>query len=258
MKPNVKMIDKSKNSFIYFQLGLIATLVAVLFVLEINFETSTPINDIVKVDLPDEEPFTTYVVLKETPKSEPRKTMVTKPIAKVVQPKVVNQFKETKDNVDDNAIKNTSHQDTNPDVATTTDNTNPVDSTDSNDKGEKKDEVFVVVEFLPMFPSCKDISKEDQKECFDKALKKEIFKNLKYPEKDLENKTEGTVFVQFIVDENGNFTSIKSADNKRATNDMRIAVENAVKKLPKIIPAKQGKNDVKVTYTIPITFKINK
>lgn len=39
---------------------------------------------------------------------------------------------------------------------------------------------------------------------------------------------------------------------------MRLAVENAVKKLPKIIPARQGDNNVKVTYTIPIAFKINK
>ena len=253
MKPNVKMIDKSKNSFIYFQLGLIATMVAVLFVLEFNFETKAPkpTADNKRPNL--EEVIFTYNPRIEAPKSEPRKTTVQKA---VVQPKVVNRFVVSKVEVNDDVVKEIAHQETA--VGTTVTN----EITD-NTKGEstapnKTDEVFVVVEFLPMFPSCKGVSKNDQKECFDKALKTEIFKHLKYPERDLDNKKEGTVFAQFIIDENGNFTDIKTADNKRATEEMRVAVENAVKKLPKILPAKQGENNVKIRYTIPIAFKLNK
>lgn len=259
MKPNVKMLDKSKNSFIYFQLGLIATMVVVLFVLEFNFKTEIPkATASTKIVLPDETIFT-YSPKLETPKSEPRKVIVTKPIVKpVVQPKVVDQFIETEKEVDDNLVKDAAHQDSNTVSNTVNNNPNesPVDTNAGG--GSSKDEVFVVVEFLPRFPNCTYVSKENQKDCFDEQLKKEIFKYLKYPKKDLENQKEGTVFVQFIVDEKGNFTSIKSADNNRATDDMRIAVETAVKKLPKIIPAKQGDRDVKITYTIPISFKINK
>jgi TonB family protein len=259
MKPNVKMIDKSKNSFIYFQLGLIATMVAVLFVLEFNFKTKIPkATASTRIDLPDDIIFTYNPRLK-TPKSEPRKVVEAKPIVKpVIQPKVIDQFVETKKEVDDNLIKDSAHQDSNTANNTNNNNsnTNPVDT--NTGSGGSEDEVFVVVEFLPRFPNCMNVSKENQKACFDEQLKREIFKHLKYPQKDLENQKEGTVFVQFIVDEKGNFTSIKSAENNRATNDMRVAVENAVKKLPKIIPAKQGARDVKVTYTIPISFKINK
>lgn len=253
MKPNVKMMDKSKNSFIYFQLGMIATMVVVLFVLEYNFETSTTVNNkVTKIDLPDDEPFT-YVVLKEAPKPQPRKVFVQKPAA---QQKVVDRFVVSKVEVNNDLVKDMANQDTAKpgiETVTSTDNNN-VSTTPS----VKTDEVFVVVEFLPMFPSCKGVTKNNQKECFDNALQTEIFKHLKYPKKDLENNIEGTVFVQFIVDEKGFFTSIKIAENKRATDDMRIAVENAVKKLPKIIPARQGDNNVKVTYTIPIAFKISK
>ena len=258
MKPNVKMLDKSKNSFIYFQLGLIAVMVAVLFVLEFNFKTETPKETVSKrIDLPDDIIFT-YNPKVKTPKSEPRKLVMNKPVVKpVVKPKVIDQFVETKKEVDDNIIKETAHQDSNTAISTeNSQNENPVDTNAGNGGSEEK--VFVVVEFLPRFPNCVNVSKEDQKACFDEQLKKEIFKHLKYPKRDLENQKEGTVFVQFIVDENGNFTSIKSAENNRATNDMRLAVETAVKKLPKIIPAKQGKKDVKITYTIPISFKINK
>ena len=258
MRPNVKMIDKSKNSFIYFQLGLIAVMVAVLFVLELNFKTeeikATVVN---RIDLPDDEPFR-FVGVIEKPKSEPRK-VITKPIVKpVVQPKVIDQFVETNKEVDNNIVKEAAHQDSNTAVnpIDANSNINPVDSNSGN--GGAKDEVFVVVEFLPRFPNCLNVSKDNQKACFDEQLQKAIFKTLVYPEKDLKNEKEGTVFVQFIVDEKGNFTSIKIPENNRATNDMRLAVEKAVKKLPKIIPARQGEKDVKVTYTIPISFKINK
>ncbi|WP_339889727.1 energy transducer TonB [uncultured Flavobacterium sp.] len=258
MKPNVKMIDKSKNSFIYFQLGLIAVMVAVLFVLEFNFETTESNFALKKERIIDfEKPFK-YSPAKEAKVVETVKKTVVKTITKPIVPlKVINQFIKTETEVNDDIVKDASHQDSNVSDANpvANPNDNPLDGNSGNGSEE---EVFVVVEFLPRFPSCENVSKADQKACFDAQLKKEIFKHLKYPERDLENKKEGTVFVQFIVDQNGNFTSIKSAENNRATNDMRLAVENAVKKLPKIIPAKQGKKDVKVTYTIPISFKIGK
>lgn len=259
MKPNVKMIDRSKNSFIYFQLGLIAVMVTVLFVLELNFKTeSFKDASSLRIELPDDEPFR-YVGVIEKPKSEPRKVIQTKPIVKpVVQPKVIDQFVETKTEVDDNLIKDLDHQDSNTAV-NDSDNNSSDNLVDSNSGSvADKEKVFVVVEFLPRFPSCINVSKENQKACFDEQLQKAIFKHLEYPKKDLNNGKEGTVFVQFIVDEKGNFTSIKTPENNRATNDMRLAVESAVKKLPKIIPARQGENDVKVTYTIPISFKISK
>lgn len=258
MKPNVKMIDKSKNSFIYFQLGLIAVMVSVLFVLEYNFETIGNNFALKKERIIDfEKPFK-YSPVKEAKAVEAVKKTVVKTITKpIAPPKVINQFVKTKDDVNDDVIKDASHQDSNTSVSTNVgNNEEPIDG--NSGVGTKEEEVFVVVEFLPRFPSCENVSKADQKACFDAQLKKEIFKHLKYPERDLNNKKEGTVFVQFVVDEKGNFTSIKSAENNRATNDMRIAVENAVKKLPKIIPAKQGKKDVKVIYTIPISFKIGK
>ncbi len=257
MRPNVKVLDKSKNSFIYFQLGLIATMVAVLFVLELNFKTETPKSiESARIDLPDDIIFTYNPKLK-APKTEPKREVV-KPVVKPAsKPKVVDQFVETKKEVDNALVKESEHEDSNK--ATSTDNSQNENPVDANEGGEgAKEKVFVVVEFLPRFPNCTNVSKENQKACFDEQLKKEIFKHLKYPKRDLDNQKEGTVFVQFIIDENGNFTSIQAAENNRATREMRLAVVAAVKKLPKIIPARQGDRDVKIIYTIPISFKINK
>lgn len=38
MKTNVDFPKRAKNSFIYFQVGLIATMLVVLFILEFSFE----------------------------------------------------------------------------------------------------------------------------------------------------------------------------------------------------------------------------
>lgn len=37
---------------------------------------------------------------------------------------------------------------------------------------------------------------------------------------------------------------------------MRIAAEKAIKKIPRIIPAKQGNESVKIKYIIPVSFKL--
>ena len=256
MKPNVKMIDKSKNSFIYFQLGIIAVMVSVLFVLEFNFKTVVSNQTASNSNrLPEEEVFSYNPRLKDVD-VKPKQVATTKPVLKVASPKFIDQFKKSTKEINDDVVNDILKQNVNPiDVVDANKNEIPTDNIAGT---ESEEEVFVVVEFLPRFPNCASVSKADQKACFDEQLKKEIFKNLKYPERDLENKKEGTVFVQFIVDEKGNFTAIKSAENNRATDEMRKAVESAVKKLPKIIPAKQGARDVKVTYTIPISFKIGK
>jgi TonB family protein len=252
MKPNIKMIDKSKNSFIYFQLGLIATMVTVLFVLNLKFETEQM--DIVKVNQSTftEETVFSYNPIKQTPKVETKQVVTNKPVKQI---KVLDQFVASKNEINDNIVKESSHQETKNEAAQTDIKS---ESTNTNNHSAEEEEVFIVVEFLPMFPSCEGVSKEDQKACFDKAIKAAIFKNLKYPQRDLEINNEGIVYVQFIIDEKGNFTAIQSADNKRSTDEMKEAVENAVKKLPRIIPAKQGKKNVKIRYTMPITFKLNK
>ena len=78
-----------------------------------------------------------------------------------------------------------------------------------------------------------------------------------YPERDYDNGKQGTALIEFVIDENGNITNVKPLENNRATEDMKKAAEKAVKKLPQLIPAKQGDRNVRIKYAIPITFKLN-
>ena len=114
------------------------------------------------------------------------------------------------------------------------------------------------VESLPMFPNCININKEAQKECFEKELTKRIYKNLVYPRVDIENKREGKVYFEIVVDENGNFSVLNKIKLEKSSPEMRNAVEASIKKLPKIIPAKIGGKGVKIRYSIPIVFSIYK
>jgi len=142
--------------------------------------------------------------------------------------------------------------DTKSDVEDKTDVSNNIKSI----SGESKPTIFSV-EQLPMFKACKGLKRSEQKACFDEQLAKAISKNLVYPDKDLENKRQGTAVVEFVIDEKGNITNVKALDNNRATPAMQVAAEKAVSKLPKLEPAKQGDVAVKIKYVIPISFKVN-
>ena len=248
MRPNVKFNNKTKNSFVYFQLGLIVTMVAALFVLEYNFETikSTTSKYVPEVDI--EAPFVYNPIVN-----------VSKPVAEVSpvmkSPKVTSVFKAVKNDkvvepvanvipaVDNTIVSNTLVEPVSVIV-----NTSPT--------AVVSEYTAFSVEQLPMFEACKGLRREEQKKCFDEELAKAVFKNIEYPANDFENGKQGTALIEFVIDENGYITNVKALDNKRATLDMQRAAEKAFRKIPKIIPAKQGSENVKIKYLMPVSFKL--
>ena len=136
-------------------------------------------------------------------------------------------------------------------------NSNPVENPGDTGKGTNPEPPSIfTVEQLPMFQACKGLSRAEQKACFDEQLAKAIVKHLVYPEDDLEEGKQGVAQVEFIIDENGAITNVVALNNKRATSDMQKAAEKAVKRIPKLIPAKQGDKPVRIKYSIPVVFKI--
>ncbi|MFB9096860.1 MULTISPECIES: energy transducer TonB [Flavobacterium] len=251
-------MKKTKNSVIYFQFGLIATMLVALFVLEYSFQDvkkkevcSFP-GSIVEKDFASNE----YKIISD-PVVNPKPTP--KPQIKVVTPqKVVTDF-DVKD--DEEVIKS------NVDVASQDSKAvsdAPVsDTSDANDNGadvvksKVVEPTFITVEQLPMFKACIGLSRAEQKACFETELSKVVSRHLVYPEDDFDDKKQGRAFVEFVIDEKGNVTNVNSLSNGNATEDMKRAAEKAVKRVPKLIPAQQGKKSVKIKYVIPISFKIN-
>ncbi len=259
MKNNVKMIDKSQNSFIYFQIGIIAILVTTLFVLEMNFKVNTFSDKITKDPINIDEQVFVYNPKAETPKETFKEK--TKVVVKNNVVKNAPVFKATKNEVKDDFIKETKTSEEEPTKNNVeTDQNNNTKDAINNNEATKVNEIkdSFSVEYLPRFAVCANVSKEQQQACFEEQLQKEVGRNLIYPNSDLENNNEGLVYLHFVIDEYGNFTQIEAVQNNRSSKEMKLAAEKAMKKLPKIIPAKIGTKAVKIKYTVPVKFKIAK
>ena len=248
MKPNVDFPKKAKNSFIFFQIGLIATMLVVLFVLEFNFELKSK-----KAVVP--ETITTIDIsvptnFKIIPKMNP--IAENKPNA---QPKFTNQFKETTKEVPKDKVKPV---DNTPKDLDTNAPKEPVSENPIKEVPSTKPETPTVlnVEELPMFSACRGLSRSEQLKCFEEQMSKAVAKNAEYPEIDRENGKQGRALISFIIDENGKIIDVKALDNKNATPEMKIAAEKAVRKVSKLTPAKQGGKPVRIKYVIPVSFRL--
>ena len=129
---------------------------------------------------------------------------------------------------------------------------------DREDEYENATVPFSIVEQIPLFISCKNVEKTNQRECFQEEMKKHMEKHLKYPKKAKENNIQSKIFTTFDIDENGKVTNIQV--RSKNTTEYKILFEEEAKRiineLPNFIPATQRGKIVKVTYGIPINFKL--
>ncbi|WP_226915670.1 energy transducer TonB [Hymenobacter siberiensis] len=86
------------------------------------------------------------------------------------------------------------------------------------------------------------------------AIVNAIQKAVKYPPLALRNQVEGRIFVSFTVNPQGDVSDVKVV--KGLGSGLDEETMRAVKTLPKFIPGKQNGRAVSVSFTVPITFKI--
>ena len=103
-------------------------------------------------------------------------------------------------------------------------------------------DIFLVVEEMPEFPGG------------DLEMRKFIAMNVQYPEEAKEEKISGKVFVQFVVNEEGNVENVGIARSVDPFLDK--AAMDAVKSMPQWKPGKQSGKNVKVGFVVPINFQI--
>ena len=106
-----------------------------------------------------------------------------------------------------------------------------------------ENEIFEVVEQNPSFPGG------------DKALMQWLQKNLKYPAVAQENNIQGRVTVQFVVNKDGSIVDPKVV---RSGGDQSLDKEamRVVQAMPKWIPGRQRGKNVRVRFTLPVTFRL--
>ena len=116
------------------------------------------------------------------------------------------------------------------------------------------DTPFMIVENMPALGKCKELRGDERHQCTQLEIIKYVLSNTKYPPIAKDAGIQGTVFVYFVVDKNG---QVKDAKVLRDV-DPRLDKEalRVVKTLPEFEPGKQRGKSVSVQYTIPVKFVI--
>jgi periplasmic protein TonB len=117
-------------------------------------------------------------------------------------------------------------------------------TTGTGDMTPDKEGYYANAEILPSYPGGQ------------KSLEKFFEKNLQYPQEANDNGVEGTVKMNFAVDENGKIYSPKITSNKIGYGLEEEAL-SAFSKMPKWTPGRiKGKN-VKTRFTLPVKFQLS-
>ena len=109
---------------------------------------------------------------------------------------------------------------------------------------EVKEEIFTFVEQMPGFPGG-----EEERLKF-------IQKNTKYPMMEKENGIEGTVYVSFIVDKQGNINDVKVMRGVSGGPGLEKEALRVVKMMPKWSAGKQNGKEVQVQFYMPMKFEL--
>ncbi len=110
------------------------------------------------------------------------------------------------------------------------------------DEEPSEEQIFFVVEDMPEFPGGTA------------ALLRYIARNVNYPVICQENGIQGTVSVRFVINEKGEVTNVqayRAPDPNLEREAMRV-----VKSLPNWKPGKQRGRPVKVSFTVPVRFML--
>jgi protein TonB len=117
------------------------------------------------------------------------------------------------------------------------------------------EKVSVIVEESPLFPGCEHET-ENPKACADAKLFNYLADKLTYPVIARENGIEGRVIVQFIVEKDGSIADVKVIRGIGGGCD-EVAKE-VIAGMPKWNPGKFRGRPVRVQYTLPVSFTLEK
>jgi protein TonB len=115
---------------------------------------------------------------------------------------------------------------------------------------------YIIIQNAPIFKGCEGLSKEKNKKCFDKKMKRFVQRNFNVDvARNLGlNSGKYRISSQFIIDDKGNVVDVEiKAPHIKLKKDTKKLIE----KLPQFIPGMQSNKPVKVRYILPITFVID-
>ncbi|MCJ7467547.1 MAG: energy transducer TonB [Maribacter sp.] len=237
IKKNPK-VDFEKDSKLYFVIGLTFVLFVTWRALEYK---SYPSDNFFVGQMNVADDMTEDVPITEALKMPP-------PPAPPAAPEVIEVVEDTKE-IEETIIEST---ETSQDAVIAA--PIAVDDINVEDVEEDISVPFAVIENVPVYPGCESAKNNDEsKACFQKMIQEHVIKNFKYPQIALELSIQGKVYVQFVIDEKGYITGIRTRgpDHKLEEEAGRI-----IALLPQMKPGMQRGRAVKVPYSIPVSFRL--
>ena len=107
---------------------------------------------------------------------------------------------------------------------------------------DANDELYVVVEEMPEYPGGM------------RAMNEYLAANIKYPQTALEKGIQGKVFVSFVIEHDGSVSNVKVTRSIGGGCDEEAV--RVIKSMPKWRPGKQMGKTVRVSYTLPVSFRL--
>lgn len=215
--------DLESKKTVFLQIGLVVVLSLVL----VAFEwTSTDVN--VDFSLQDEDIEVEEEIIPITRQEE------VKPPPPPPPPAVADILNIVEDDVElDEELEIMDTEMSQDDIV---DFSNMVFEEETRDEGE----IFMIVEEMPEFPGGTE------------ALQKYLAQSVRFPVVAQENGIQGRVYIQFVINQNGevtNATILRGVDPSLDREALRV-----VEAMPKWKPGKQRNSPVRVSYIVPINF----
>jgi protein TonB len=220
-------VNLEKKRTLFLEVGFVIVLTLVLVAFEWNFADKA-----IAIETDAETLNLEQDMIPITRPEEPEKP---KPVP---VPKPVEQFEVVKNVVDivDEPLFQTTESGENVEVAI-------VNYGLGEDKADDEPEVFVRVEEMPTF-----------KGKHSDSFLRWIMSRLDYPQEAVENGISGTVWVKFVIDENGKMTRVEVMRSVHPSLDEEAI--RVVRSSPDWNPGKQRDKAVKVSFNFPITFRL--
>jgi protein TonB len=226
--------DHSKNSSLYFVIGLSVILFLTWRAIEWKTYATVYGYEALNVDDDDDEdvPITEQIKVPPPPPPPP-------PAPEVIE--VV----EDEEEVEETVIESTE---------TDQEEIVEIEEVEIEEEYDDVDVPFAVIEDVPIYPGCERVKKSERRKCFQEQMNKHIRKNFRYPDIAQEMGIQGRVYVSFIINKDGSIGNIRE---RGPDKNLEKEAHRIISKLPRMTPGKQRGRAVRVPFSIPITFKLN-
>ena len=213
--------DLESKKFIFRQIGLVLALAVVLLAFEWKTyeKTVEGFGDRVVDDIPEEMVEITVQEKKPPPPPPPKKVVV----LNVVE--------------DDIEVEEDIQIDVEADEETEMEEYVPIEEAE---EVFEEAPIFIVVEAMPVFPGGEE------------KLYEYLFNNMKYPVMAKESQISGTVYVTFVIEQDGSVTAARLLRGIGGGCDEEAL--RVVRSMPKWKPGKQRGKPVRVQYNLPVKF----